>query len=363
MALPSALVKINGEDTNSFLERLSLTMSPFQDADAVYNQLFYSPPNNLQGQANLFRFGAWMFGFPSDAFTYQLANGSTAVYDNLASANIDFSGITDGPSLFRAVEVQLNGDVSTLLSRRDLLDEEPLERRQSLSGNMVGYPTPYVAHSEGAYTAGFFPTTKVAVLTMSAFASSNPNSTTDQAEMQAVIAKFLSQCKITGSTYLIVDLSANGGGSVFSGYDAFKQLFPTMVPYGGSRMRTTPFVDYLGNVFSSAGVYNKTVSPEWQIQSALDKDLKKFPTWSDMGGPFRIYGDNFLAITRANLSDPIMTSGFSVSGYLNKPTIPAQVFDPKNIVVLYDGGCGSTCAIFAEFMKTQGGVRSSESIS
>lgn len=338
-------------------------MSPFQDADAVYNQLFYSPPNNLQGQASLFRLGAWKFGFSSDIFTYQFANGSTAVYDNFAAANIDFSGITDGPSLFQALEVYPNSDVTTLLSKRDLPAEEPIERRQSPSSTMVGYPTPYVAHSEGFYTAGFFLTTKVAVLTMTAFTSTNENSTTDQAEMQAVIAKFLSQCKITGSTYLIVDLSANGGGSVFSGYDAFKQLFPTIVPYGGSRMRTTPFVDYLGNVFSAAGIYNKTVQPVWQIQSALDKDLKKFPTWSDMGGPFRFYGDNFLAITRANLSDPIMTSGFSVSGYLNKLTIPAQVFDPKNVVVLYDGGCGSTCAIFAEFMKTQGGVRSSESVS
>jgi hypothetical protein len=362
---PSAITKINGEDTATYLEKLALTMSPYQDPDALYNQMFYSPPTDLQGEANLFYIGAWQYGFDSDTNLYTFENGSTQELYNYASVSpaVDFSTIYDGPSLFQVLEVDPTTDITQLLSKRDIT-EPKIKRRQS-STSIPGYPEPWIIHPEGYYTAGYFlgSSSQVAVLAMTAFTSGNSSSTTDQATMQLVVSKFLAECEKRGSTQLIVDLSSNGGGSVFSGYDVFKQLFPAIVPYGGSRMRTTPFVDYMGNVFSSAGVYNESITPPWQIQSALDQNLTKYPSWADMGGPFRLYGDNFLGTTRANLSDPLMTNDFSVYGYLEKQSIPAAVFDAQNMVVLYDGSCGSTCAIFSEFMKTQGGVRSSKSSS
>jgi hypothetical protein len=333
-------------------------MSSYQDPDAIYNQMFYSPPSDLQNEANLFTLGAWQLGFASDTNSYAFENGSTQEMDNYASVSpaIDFSTIYDGPSLFQTLEIDPNTDI---LNKRDI-PEPKIKARQS--GTIPGYPEPFVIHPEGYYTAGYFPfdSSDVAVLAMTAFAGTNSSSTTDQANMQIVIAEFLAECKKRGSTNLIVDLSTNGGGSVYSGYDAFKQLFPSIVPYGGSRMRTTPFIDYMGNVFSGAGIYNDTIRPPWQIQSALDQNLTRYPSWADMGGPFRFYGDNFLGTTRANLSDPLMTNDFSVYGYQDKKTIPPAVFSPENIVVLYDGSCGSTCAIFSEFMKTQGGVRGSK---
>lgn len=337
-------------------------MSPYQDPDALYNQIFYSPPTNLQGEANIFYIGAWQFGFDSDTNVYTFDNGSTQELYNYASVSpaVDFSTIYDGPSLFQVLEVDPTTDITQLLNKRDISEPE-VKRRQS-SSSIPGYPEPWIIHPEGLYTAGYFlgSSSEVAVLVMTAFTSGNSSSTTDQATMQLVVSKFLAECGRRGSTQLIVDLSSNGGGNVFSGYDVFKQLFPTIVPYGGSRMRTTPFIDYMGNVFSSAGVYNESITPPWQIQSALDQNLTKYPSWVDMGGPFRLYGDNFLGTTRANLSDPLMTNNFSVSGYLDEQSIPAAVFDAQNMVVLYDGSCGSTCAIFSEFMKTQGGVRSSK---
>lgn len=342
--------------------------SPFQDADAIYNQMFFSLPSNFQGGANNFYAGAWQLGFDNDTTTYTFANGSDVTLDNYASTSVDFTGITSGTALFREVEVDPTTDVTTLLTRRDLefdptFEKQHVKKRQtSSSDEMPGYPTPVVVHPEDPYVAGFILPGDVAVLTMSAFISNNETSTTSQENMQLVISTLLAKARTAGSKKLIIDLSANGGGSVFSGYDAFKQFFPAIVPFGGSRMRTNPFVDFMGDVFSTAGIYNETIRPPWQIQSALDKDLNKYSSWSAMGGPNKIYGDNFLGITRANLSDPLMTGDFSVYGYQNQPKIPAQVFAPENIVVIYDGGCGSTCAIFAEFMKTQGGVRSGETL-
>ena len=123
-------------------------------------------------------------------------------------------------------------------------------------------------------------------------------------------------------------------------------------------MRTSPWIDYMGDVYSLAGIYNESLSPPWEIQGTSTVNLTHFSTFKDLAGPDRIYGDNFMATTRANLSDLLMTSGFSVYGYGDLPSIPTAAFTAENIVMLLDGGCGSTCAIFAEFMKSQGGVRS-----
>lgn len=51
--------------------------------------------------------------------------------------------------------------------------------------------------------------------------------------------------------------------------------------------------------------------------------------------------------------------GFTVTGYRDRANaMPKQLFSAPNIVLLQDGGCGSTCALFAEMAKTQGGVQS-----
>ena len=61
---------INGENVTTYLETIGVQNSAFQDADAIYNQLFYSLPQNLQGGANLFYSGAWEFGFDSNINNY-----------------------------------------------------------------------------------------------------------------------------------------------------------------------------------------------------------------------------------------------------------------------------------------------------
>jgi hypothetical protein len=47
-----------------------------------------------------------------------------------------------------------------------------------------------------------------------------------------------------------------------------------------------------------------------------------------------------------------------VSGYGTRANVLGkQPFDAANIVILQDGACGSTCAVFAELMKAQGNVQ------
>jgi C-terminal processing protease CtpA/Prc len=45
-------------------------------------------------------------------------------------------------------------------------------------------------------------------------------------EFQPVIQKLISDAKAAGKTKVIIDLSANGGDAILTGYDAFRQFFP-----------------------------------------------------------------------------------------------------------------------------------------
>ena len=46
-----------------------------------------------------------------------------------------------------------------------------------------------------------------------------------------------------------------------------------------------------------------------------------------------------------------------MTGYNELKNAPAQPFTSENIVIIQDGFCGSTCAIFAELMREQGKVQ------
>ena len=47
-----------------------------------------------------------------------------------------------------------------------------------------------------------------------------------------------------------------------------------------------------------------------------------------------------------------------VSGYGTRAnSLGPQPFNPDDVVLLQDGSCGSTCAVFSELMKTQGKVK------
>jgi len=84
-----------------------------------------------------------------------------------------------------------------------------------------------------------------------------------------------------------------------------------------------------------------------------------FPNPGAMFGPYQYYNDNFSAELRYNLSDPTQHT-ITISGYGDRSNIAPQPFISENIILLMDGLCGSTCSVFAELMKTIGGVRSSK---
>lgn len=93
------------------------------------------------------------------------------------------------------------------------------------------------------------------------------------------------------------------------------------------------------NVGASLGSYS--------ITDMIDANNQKFKTYKDFNGPNTIAGDNFTAIDRPG-------NGGKGFGGGSAP----DVLPDMDIVLLQDGTCGSTCALFSQLMKSQGGVRS-----
>ncbi|KAF7950408.1 hypothetical protein EAE96_007694 [Botrytis aclada] len=164
------------------------------------------------------------------------------------------------------------------------------------------------------------------------------------------VASFLSSCRKHNKTKLIVDVQANGGGAVVEGYDTFQRIFPGLEPFGASRMRNTEVGRFLGSLFTENLEIGGVPDASYEFEAQTYMDINGKPA---LNPPDTIYNDTFTAPTR--FVPEYFTSEIPRNGSL---ALGPQIFESKNIVLLYDGSCGSTCAVFSESMKSQGGVRS-----
>lgn len=73
--------------------------------------------------------------------------------------------------------------------------------------------------------------------------------------------------------------------------------------------------------------------------------------------------DSFTDVLRYNFSDPNLTSasrygeGITVTGYQDRSNFTTPPFAPADLILLTDGICSSTCALFVEMMTIQAGVK------
>lgn len=172
----------------------------------------------------------------------------------------------------------------------------------------------------------------------------------DEIPFQAVNTYFIETAAAMGKTKLIVDVSANGGGTILQGYDLFKQLFPSILPYGATRFAAHEAFNLLGEQSSYiAGLYPRSLnnsdvildieSSAFNYRTDADVNYQPFTSWPQKYGPVALGPDpdNFTSIIRWNLSDvltPLNSGGIYVSGYLNRTNITAQPFAAENIVIV-----------------------------
>ena len=332
------------------------------DLDALYNQATYSFAQSVAPQTNLGQFTLGMLNLSSTT-SLTFKNNTKIDLDNIAYVQGDFSGID-------TAEKYYDKFCSSHKSSYPASGSQGLSVLQTLLP-ATQYPSPATQKSNQPVQAYFLNDTgftDVCVLACNSFEAFYP------AEFQSGVQSALQTCQNAHKSKLVIDLQANGGGIYNLGTDMFKQLFPKIEPYVGGNWRAQEALNIFGQQEQS--LLNTTETNEPGNETALSEDagyeifnfktdltenLTAFDSWADVYGPNQIYGDNFTALSRFNYSDPetsFINGGFWVTGYGNRTNFTIQPYAAEDIIMLTDGYCASTCALFLELMKVQGKVKS-----
>lgn len=367
----SAISKINGQDAKEYLEKWA-QLGSLQDRDALYNNVFYElatvslgPVGSGIGTFAGSGRGRWVYPGATTEFTFE--NGTRKSYDNYAKVLVSFAGITDGASLYKRWMTGPQPTPSAAPSAAPTPAPKPIPA--------PGYPPPVVREIHNLIGGYFLEDnySDVAVLSVPSFVGIDA-----QEEFQETAVKFLADAKAAGKKKLVIDLQANGGGTILLGYDLYKLLFPRNVDHAAAdRFRAFESTNIIGQKFSeAAGTFprvfntnNETLaelndniaSSTFNYRTDLNVDLKNFKSWPEKFGPkFHLKGDNFTNLFRWNLSDvltPLNSGGVYVHGYGPLSNYTTQPFAAEDIVVVTDGYCASTCTIFSELMRQRAGVK------
>ncbi|KAI1427129.1 hypothetical protein F5Y12DRAFT_200122 [Xylaria sp. FL1777] len=362
----SVVTKINGEDAEAFLSKWIFAVSGNQDADAAYNSLFYEKAYEAEVASTGYfhNGGRTRYVWPGSTTSLKFANGTSVKLDNVARIKGDWTGVVDGPSYFAkfAPGAQANAKSTPTPT------PTPTPSPAAVAG-VPGYPAPVIVSSDGVisgyYLDGDFDDT--AVLVALSFSPDNPS------EFQQVAQDFFAAAKAAGKKNLVVDVSANGGGYIFSGYDLFRQLFPDIVQEGLGRWRENPGFKAVSDVYSANSAnFNPDTAPEdiiYQYESVynwrydIDESNKHFTSYADKFGPKTFLGDKFTDVMQWDFNDPLNTInatygfGTDITGYRSRANFTRPFAGPENIVLVLDGYCASTCTLFSQFLVHDAGVK------
>lgn len=268
----------------------------------------------------------------------------------------NLTGVVDGASFY-----------STFC---DADNKELGEGNENVGGNPSTfelYPTPYMELSDYTMAGWFFNDSsdydQVAVLAVRAFSTGvKPD------DFPKALKKFFDHCRETNKTHLIIDLSDNPGGVIQTGYELFKQLFPTLQLYSTGNMRASDQLNIMGEYFTpwshnhtddQAQYLNTVESVPFDGTDYLNASGTNFASWQEFYGPVAVHGGNFTNLNRYNLntSDYEDAQTFKLSGYKGNMHVEPQPFNNTNIIILVDGLCSSTCHTFSHLARYQAKVK------
>ncbi|KAF7540203.1 hypothetical protein G7054_g1546 [Neopestalotiopsis clavispora] len=395
---PSAIKTINGQDATIYLESFATnnsvgSLEPHTD----WNQLMWSPAQDILGYFNVYRGGTTFY--PGDTTTIEHENGTSYTEKNLA---VYWSQGPTGPlmtggdfynffvlgfypaSFDDALDTGVVNDTdsstqsytaTTTASVLTVPEASPLPTTP-LSWNSPAYPTPDVAQpdlgeSGGGYISGyFFSSESFAVLSIPSFDQYGDSLET----WPSTIDQFISKSLAAGLERVVIDLQQNSGGQLLLALDTFQRFFPDIAPFSGSRLRAQHAADVMGRTLtayfqslaSDIDLYSALIDDEWVATTRINVDTQRnFTSWDEFFGPHVYNNDDFTTTQQYNLSNPafIKAAFDSDASSSNGNLLPEHddLADPpygaENIILLTDGTCGSSCAIFSELMHYYGGVR------
>lgn len=278
-------------------------------------------------------------------------------------ATVDLSGIESGEDFHYYVEITPTNTTT----------EEPSanERRstQETDDDLPGYPKPLVKQSSNAVSAYLLngeDYKDTAVLSILSFLPigidiSNPpadfSMTKFILEGQAVILQLIKAAKATGRDKLIIDMSANGGGSVILAHSIYRLLFPEGEFTGWDRYRANPALEAASEVDYDNLVKSLITRSEYYPVAPGHKYLE---TGKEFYGPYTVKGQN---VTAAFQTDKTVPWDESIPAYINgfdperKPLVAEAPWKPENIIIVTDGICASACGILTGLLTRNHGIR------
>jgi hypothetical protein len=369
---PSPVTKINYQDVGSFLAAESL-LNSYHDPDTRYNAMFYMQPAENFGYFTSPRF----YPGPKTSLTYE--NGTTQEYSNLAvvTESSAWESISDPQSFY---DTFVDPSSSSLALKKRSPNALPFHLENprdhefqnafavQRSSIPLFYPEPFLSHSEvDVPLAGYFINTaqgQIGVLVVQTF---NTEDAVGAREFQSVIQRYIAEAKTRGVAKHVIDVRTNGGGKVLSGYDMYLQFFPSQKPQTQSRWRGNQASELFGKSVSSfTSLTSKNAAlftSPFSNDAFLTADLTDLADWDAMYPPAKFQGDSFTTLLKYNLSDPLQTSsddyavGIVPTGYGNRSNFTEDPFRAEDLIILSDGLCASTCAVFLELMVQQSGVK------
>jgi len=197
------------------------------------------------------------------------------------------------------------------------------------SPSLVGYPKPEAIHPSKFFSAYYLDGNDYNDTAVISLPSFNIQSTDPKfalpllggfVEVQALLRKFLTHATKKNKKKLIIDLRGNGGGTIDLAFELFKQLFPTIEPYGASRFRASEAFHYISALVADVAVdgvdkdgkidnIDNWADADYGLQSTflwsniLDNNNTGYKTYRDYYGPETINGDQFSSIRRYNVGD------------------------------------------------------------
>ncbi|KAF2715970.1 hypothetical protein K431DRAFT_236437 [Polychaeton citri CBS 116435] len=373
----STITHINGLDAATYIEDQVFEFTGSRDLDPGYNAMFYAKAVASFGGAGHFKEGGrTRLIYPGETTSFTFANGTHVKLPNVARLFGDWEGVVDGSTLFSkfAPGASIDDDPSLTasgISGRTGSSATHIVAPTADPTAVNGYPTPILI-SNDSKVSGYFINDPgfddVAVLALRSFGPKKP------AEFQAVVQDFFDTAVRAGKTKLVVDLQANGGGYVLQGYDTFRQIFPDVVQESSGRWRYSPGLAAISQIFSvSCRNYNPENASHALIQQCesvynwrygLDKHSTAFGSYRAKFPPTLLNGDKYSELVQRNFENPLETNnktyglGYDMTGYGSRKNFTRPFGGPENIVLLYDGACASTCALFSQSMKWDAGVQS-----
>ena len=245
------------------------------------------------------------------------------------------------------------------------------------------YPLPSVLQQpfgkgQGIVSGYIYPNESVAVISIPSFSVDFAQDASTS--FGKAISDTLYQAQKTGVRKIVVDVSGNGGGVAFQAYDSFKRIFPDLYPYQLVRAQATDALKAIGSSYDAVIANERNIVSK-EVQSSAGNEAAggqaltstkklaagltssvKFANFSSWFGPLTTSNSGkYTKSARFDFSDLELATGMGLKDFVfgfGNSTVPKDYprYSPSDVVLLTDGFCGSTCAVFAELMVSSADV-------